>query len=76
MKSQMLTTQVLITQDKTFLPVTRTFSIPQRLFPLQKYWLLASSLLTFLGLCINTKDLQQLLVGLLSFLQNGNKREE
>ncbi len=69
--NRQLTTQMFITQDKNFLPITRTFSISQRPLPLQQYWLLISSLLTFCGLWINAKDLQQLLVGLLSFLQKG-----
>ena len=66
-----LTSQVLIIENTLTLTrtVTRTFSLPTRLIPLQKYWLPVSSLLAVLGVFINAKDLRQLLAGLFTLLQ-------
>src|SRR6266567_1509883 len=43
--SNMLTSQVLITQDHTTIAVTRTFPITRRVLPLRQFWIPLSSLL-------------------------------
>jgi hypothetical protein len=50
--STSLTTQLLITQEQSNLPISRNFMITGRCKPLQKYWYLASLLIGALGLCI------------------------
>jgi len=64
-----LTSQVLVAVNTPSQTVMRTFSLPKRPIPLQKYWLPVSSLLAALGVFINAKDLWQLLASLLTLLQ-------
>jgi hypothetical protein len=41
--SNVLTSQVLITQDRTTITVTRTFPITRRVLPLRQFWIPLSS---------------------------------
>lgn len=64
-----LTSQVLITQDHSAIPISHTFTITRRFLPLRQIWIPISSLLASLSAFINGKDLWQLLTNLVSFLQ-------
>ncbi len=64
-----LTSHVLIMQDHAAITRSYTFTTTMRFLPLLQFWFPVSSLLTALGAFINRKDLWQLLVSLVSFLQ-------